>query len=132
MAVQSKEILDYTFTAENDLSTKQYHFVEVSGAWQIDVCDAATDRTIGVLYNEPAAGQAATIRMLGIALVISNGSAENIAAGNYVGPNAGGTAVLKGTADHSVAGIALAASTTSGAIIPVFLTPGAFWRSAAG
>lgn len=123
MTVQSKAVLDLSFTAEQDLSEKQYHFMELSGNWQVDTCDAATDKAIGVLQNKPTSLQAADVRILGVSLVVADGSGTNITAGSFVGPNSGGTAVAKGTANSIVAGIALAGATTSGAVIPVLLTP---------
>jgi hypothetical protein len=132
MATQSAAVLDQSFKAENDLSAKQYHLVELSAEGQVDVCDGATDRVLGALLNKPKADEAAAVRMLGVALVVSDGSSVNIGAGDYVGPNTSGKAVKKATADYSVAGIALAPSTADGTVIPVFLTPGAFFRTAAG
>ena len=55
-----------------------------------------------------------------------------IGSGCVIGPNASSVAVKKATADFNVAGIALDASTTSGAIIRILLLPGAFFRTAAG
>ena len=49
-----------------------------------------------------------------------------------LGPNSAGKAVKKATADYSVAGIALAASSADGTVIPVLLLPGAFFRTAGG
>lgn len=133
MTTQSAAVFDFTFKAAADQSTKQYYLVELSAANTVAVCDAATDRVIGVLMNKPAAaGQAADVRVLGIAPVVSDGSGTAIAAGDYVGPNTAGKAVKKATADYSVAGIALSASSADGTVIPVLLLPGAFFRTAAG
>jgi len=132
MATQSGFVFDHTFKAENSLTTKQYYFVEYSGVDQIDVCDAAADRVIGVLMNEPAANQAASVRILGIAPVVSDGSGTAISAGDYVGSSSGGKAVKKATADYSVAGMALDASSVDGKVIRVLLMPGAWFRSAGG
>jgi len=129
---QGPNIFDHSFKAENSLTTKQYYFVEYSGVDQIDVCDAAADRVIGVLMNEPAANQAATVRILGIAPVVSDGSGTAIVAGDYVGSNSSGKAVKKATADYSVAGMAMDASTTDGKVIRVLLFPGGWFRTAGG
>lgn len=133
MATQSASVLDLSFKAAADQSTKQYYLVELSAANTVAVCDAAADRVIGVLMNKPAAaGQAADVRILGVAPVVSDGSGTAIAAGDYVGPNSSGKAVKKATADYSVAGLALAASSADGTVIPVLLLPGAFFRTAGG
>jgi len=108
--------------AENDLSSKQYYFVELSGVDQVDVCDGATDKAIGVLQNKPTAGHAAQVRVLGVSKVVSDGSGTAIGVGDYVGTDANGKAVKK-SADHDfVAGIALDASSADGTIIRVLLT----------
>ena len=132
MATQSASVFDHSFKAENSLITKQYYFVEYTGVDQIDVCDAAADRVFGVLQNEPAAGQAAAVRILGISQVVSDGSGTAIVAGDYIGSNAAGKAVKKATADYSVAGIALDASSADGTVIRVLLTPGGWFRTAGG
>jgi hypothetical protein len=133
MATQSGAVFDHSFKAAADQSTKQYYFVELSAADTVAVCNAAADRAIGVLMNKPAAaGQAADVRILGIAPVVSDGSGTNIAVGDYVGPSSAGKAVKKATADYSVAGIALDASTADGVVIRVLLLPGAFFRTAGG
>lgn len=132
MATQSGVVFDMSCKAGADLSTKQGLFVELTAADTVNVCNAATDRPLGVLTNKPAAaGRAANVRVLGIAQVISDGT-TNIAVGDYVGPSSAGKAVKKATADYSVGGIALDASTADGVVIRVLLTPGAFFRSAAG
>jgi hypothetical protein len=133
MAIESNEVFDYgQMTANADLSAKQYYFVKVASATQVALCAAATDRALGVLRNKPKSGEAALVRVLGVAKVVSDGSVTAIAAGDYVGPNAAGKAVKKAIADYSVAGIALEASAADGAVISVLLIPGAFFRTAAG
>lgn len=125
-------IFDHSFKAGADLRTKQYYFVEYTAVDTVNVCNAAADRVMGVLLNEPNNNEAAAVRILGIASVISDGSGTAIAAGDYVGANCSGKAVKKATADYSVAGMALDASTTDGKVIRVLLYPGAFFRSAGG
>ena len=72
------------------------------------------------------------MRILGIAPVVSDGSGTAIAVGDYVGPSSAGKAIKKATADNSVAGIALDASSADGTVIRVLLLPGAFFRTAGG
>lgn len=118
--------------AENDLSAKQYYFVELSALDQVDVADAAADVVIGVLQNDPKAGEAAQVRVLGISKVVSDGSGTAIAVGDRIGTNASGKAVKKATADFGVSGIALDASSADGTIIRTLLTPVNTFRTLGG
>lgn len=63
--VNEKAIWTETFVAENDLSAKQYYGMEISGDRQVDLIDSATDRPVGVLLNEPEAGQEALVCIVG-------------------------------------------------------------------
>lgn len=134
MATQSGWGLDQSYKAAADYSAKQYFFMKLSTsvADTVVLCSAAADRVWGVLMNKPAAGQAADVRQLGTAPVVSDGSGTAIAAGDYVGPNSAGKAVKKATADYSVAGIAQDASSADGTVIRVFLLPGAVFRTLGG
>jgi len=112
-----------SFKAENDLSAKQYYLVEISAANQVDVCDGSTDIAIGVLLNEPTAGHAAQVGILGRFPVVSDGTTA-IAAGDNVGTDGSGKAVKKTTNNDWVIGRAMAASSADGTIIDVLLTGG--------
>lgn len=131
MATEGAYVYDESFPASADLSALQYNPVAL-GSTGIAAIAAATTRAVGVLQNKPLSGEAAEIRMLGTTKAVSDGSGTAIAAGDYVGPNASGVMVKKATADYNVAGMALDASTASGTVIRVFLTPGGFFRTAAG
>lgn len=116
-------VLDISFEAENDLSANQYYFVELgTGANQVDVCDDAGDRAIGVLQNKPKANKAAKVRVLGVSKVISGGA---ITKGDTVGTDASGTAVTKSADADLVAALALETVVTTGDVIEILLTPGA-------
>lgn len=132
MATKGGFVWQESFKAENDLSTKQYYAVEYSGVDQIDVIDAAADRAIGILMNKPKAGEAAEVCLLGKCQAITDGSGTSIGAGDYVGPNGSGKLVKKATADYSVIGIAMDASSADGTIIRVLLMPVNFFRTAGG
>jgi hypothetical protein len=131
MATQGSYVYDESFPASADLSALQFNAVSL-GSTGVAAIAAATTRAIGVLQNIPKSGEAATVRMLGTTKAVADGSGTAIAAGDYVGPNASGVMVKKATADFNVAGIALDASTAATTVIRVFLTPGAFFRTAAG
>jgi len=116
-------ILDITRKAEKDLSSQQYHFVEMGGAaGQVDVCDAVGDLVLGVLQNKPnAANKLCTIRVMGTTKVVCSGTVTEMA---RVGTSADGKCVVKSTAADLVAGIALEAGVV-GDIIEILLTPAA-------
>lgn len=122
MAAQQKDFMLSGFTAENDLSTKQFYLVEAGGsARTVDVCDSATDTVIGVLCNEPTAGQAAEVQVYGVAKVIYGGT---ISFGDRVGTTNAGKAVAKTADADKVCGLAMIAG-VDGDIGEILLTPGA-------
>lgn len=84
--------LKITLVAGADLSTHQYKFVEIGAGGVATVCNAVTDRPIGVLQNAPKEGQEAEVVVAGGTKVVSSG---NIAVGSLVGTNADGKAAVK-------------------------------------
>lgn len=116
---QQQYVLEKTFDAENNLSAKQYYFVELGGSDnQVDVCNASTDLAIGVLQNEPKQYEPANVRILGTTKVIASGS---ITKGQWVGPDGAGKAETKSTDKHLVRGIALETVTTDGDLLEILL-----------
>jgi len=89
------EIANYavriTLEAGEDLSTKQYRFVKISAGKAV-ACDNATDAPIGVLQNDPASGEEASIVVVGGTKIVSSAS---IAAGIKIGTNNAGKADAK-------------------------------------
>jgi len=79
-----------TYVAGEDLSAAQFKFVTLESDGQIDLADSAGENCVGVLLNDPASGNAATVVMSGKTLVKSGGT---IAAGASVATNAAGLAV---------------------------------------
>ena len=116
-------LFDRSYKAEQDLSNSQYRIVELSGTDQVDTCDNAADYPFGVLQNDPLAGEAATVRHLGVSKVVSDGTANGgISVGSPVGTDAQGRAVRKSANNDVVLGRALDASSVAGAIIRVLMT----------
>lgn len=77
--------------AGEDLSAKQFHFVELdNGDGTVKAVNAATDRPLGVLQNTPTAGQIAEICVVGGTKVEAAGTAS---VGQPVFANASGAAV---------------------------------------
>ena len=112
-------ILNKTFEAAADLSTKQYYYVKGTSTFnRVNVCTAATDIPIGVLQNKPdAAGKAAEVMIVGITKGSANGA---LSIGDLVGPSAdsqvdGKTAGTDTT--EYVTGQVLEAATAAGDII---------------
>ncbi len=113
------QVLDLPLTGGGAI-TKNY-FVEVSAANTVTACNGATDRVLGVcLQTVAASGDAAPIRVLGVAKVVASAA---ISAGAVVGTTATGTAVTKSSAGDLVVGVALEAAGAAGDIISVLLQP---------
>lgn len=84
-----------TLEAGADLSTKQYHFIKVTGAQTCNAITATTDKPVGVLQNKPAAvGRAATVNVDGITKMIAGGA---VPAGSPISFNAAGQAIVATT-----------------------------------
>jgi hypothetical protein len=64
--------VDKTFIALDDLSDKQYRFVHASGAGYVSLAVTTAGSVLGVLQNDPVAGEEAQVRMIGFTKVMSN------------------------------------------------------------
>ena len=95
MAVDMGSGISKTFTADGDLSAKQYHFVKQSTAGKVAICSGATDRPIGVLQNDPTDGQEAVVMIMGVSKVSAN---EALTLDWLIGTSA------DGQADRKIAG----------------------------
>jgi len=89
MAWSGEQIRIPGLKASADLTAKQFYFVELSGAGTVAVCNAATDKAIGVLQNAPDDGQPAEVCAIGITKVSSDGA---LTRGTLIGPSADGQA----------------------------------------
>ncbi len=121
---------DFSFPTDIDLSAAQYCFVVLGADGNLDLA-GANARAIGVLQNDPTAGQSGTVRLMGVskvtagaaitqgALVASNASGEAVA---YTAATANTTTgVISGS---QVLGIALEAAGAAGDFVAVALFPG--------
>lgn len=80
-----------TLVAGADLSAKQYHFVKIdNGTGNAVLVNGATDRPVGVLQNNPIAGQEAEVLIVGGTKVVAGGTAS---AGQPLFASASGNAV---------------------------------------
>jgi hypothetical protein len=93
-----------TLVAGEDLSGKQYYFVEVAADGDVELGDAVTDRVIGVLQNKPTAGQECEIMVTGVSKIRQ---AASINPGVAVGTDAAGLAAANATTTGIVKGIML-------------------------
>lgn len=108
--------------ATGDLSSSQYKLVKHgSTAGTVKVGALATDDCIGVLYNDPTSGQAAEIATMGIVAVLAEAS---VTAGTAVVCSTTGR--VKGgakSANNTVVGYALEASSSAGDLISILFAP---------
>jgi hypothetical protein len=108
-----------TFIAGEDLSSSQFKFVTLESDGKVDLADAAGENAIGVLINDPAADEAATVVMSGKVMVTSGGT---IAAGAQIQTDASGDA-LTAAAGDVVLGYALE-SAVDGQVFAIELIQG--------
>ena len=108
-----------TFIAGEDLSSAQFKFVTLESDGQVDLADAAGENCVGVLINDPAAAEAATVVMSGKVMVTAGGT---IAAGAAVATDAADDAVTASTG-NIVMGYATEAG-VDGQIIAIELIQG--------
>jgi len=85
-----------TFIAGEDLSSSQFKFVTLESDGKVDLADAAGENAIGVLINDPAADEAATVVVSGKVMVTSGGT---IAAGAQIQTDASGDALTAAAGD---------------------------------
>jgi len=75
--------------AGEDLTSGQYLFVTLETDDQLDLADAITDITYGVLQNNPDTGEAGTVKVSGETVVVSKTA---LAVNQFVGPATDGKA----------------------------------------
>lgn len=112
-----------TMTAGETLAAAQYKLVELATGSNntVEIVDGVNDMPIGIVTNNPASGEAATIIHAGITQAIAGGA---ITAGDLLKPTAAGkvqTATQAATDSYAVVGRALQAATGDGEIITVAL-----------
>jgi hypothetical protein len=108
-----------------DLSAKQYKPVKLaSTAGEVVAATAVTDMAIGILQNDPADGEVASIAGVGsVSLVVAGTSV--LAAGDFCTCNT--TGVTKTTTDNTaIVGRALTAAAASGDLITIQVLTGRY------
>ena len=114
--------LDITLAASADLSSYQYYFVELSANDTVSVCNALTDRPIGILQNKPAAaGRPAVVRVVGYSKVSSDAA---LTAGDLLGTSAdgqGATKVAGTNVTHYLCGQVIKGTTVAAQLAEAFI-----------
>jgi hypothetical protein len=128
MAFESSPVLDMCYTAGEDLSSYQYHFVKIHTDGTAMLLDGATEIADGVLQNAPIAGEGAVVRHLGISRVVANAALDEGAfvKPEYVSATDVGKAQAQTTTYLPVAGRVVGASGAKNDLASVLLLmPGA-------
>lgn len=81
MAWEGPVIKAPNLKAAENLGTYQYTFVKLGAVGTVEHIDAASDRPIGVLQNNPAAGEEAEVVVFGITKIKAN---EVLAVGDSI------------------------------------------------
>lgn len=118
MAYQNVSHHSVSLVAAGDLSAKQFCAIAVNSAGRAAIADA-DDQVIGIVQNNPAAGQAANVAYGGVSKAKLGGT---VAAGARVTSNASGEIIAAASAGDSVIGVALNGG-ASGEIISILVNP---------
>ena len=122
-----RDVLCFSFEAGEDLSAAQYHFVKLTTTGTIEVCDAVTDKPIGVLQDNPPSGSPGSVMIFGISKIRVEEAAtgQAVAVADSIGTGAKGRADKKviGNTTHWVVGqaLTLAASVASPRLVSIAL-----------
>lgn len=116
-AITTPAVIYSGFKASATLAAKQYYIVKAaSTAGEVIVGAAGTDALMGVVYNDPAAGEAADIAVGGVVKVAGEAS---VSVGDWVTSSSTGRAKTTTTDGNVVIGHALDATSNAGDIIRV-------------
>lgn len=132
MAAEGGRYYDESFVASTGLTTNQFYIVRSTSKDGVLLCTGSSmgaARARGVLQNNPASGEAATVRLWGKTKVVAGGS---ITIEDPITASTAGTALSATTTGALVCGFANEASTAAGSIIEVFWTGPAFIYNSAG
>ena len=121
MAYEGPQIRIPGLTASASLTTKQYYFVKMSGEKTVTVCAATTDKPIGVLQNNPASGEEATVCAIGVTKV--SGDAD-LNYGDSIGTSADGEAAAYTASDTTkyIVGQVIEGNTAAHGLVTAFVS----------
>jgi len=114
-------------TATSTLAASQYKVVQLSStAGQVKLATSGTSKIIGIVQNDPAAGEAADVAFLG---VVKGAAETSVAVGDKVTSSSTGRLKTTTTDGDVILGTALEASDTAGDIIRIVAVPGLFYAA---
>jgi len=117
-------ILSKTYTAAADYSTTgQYRFVYLSSANTVTL-SGASGAVLGILQNNPAAGEDANVMLMGISRLSMSAAVAVMA---RLESAANGQGVTTTTDTDNVAAIVLEAADNANEQVKVLLTPGCMY-----
>lgn len=119
-----KPLWHQSFPAGADLSdaANQFKFVELGADGRVTVCNAATDKPVGVLQSLGAENEQVVVMMMGVSKVQADGAIANI--NTPIGTSADGQAAAKtvGTdTTHYVVGFNMEAAGAAGNLIACYI-----------
>lgn len=59
--MRNNTLFTFSYEANEDLSSHQFKFVKLASNGKIDACDTAKERALGVLQNNPKAGEVGNV-----------------------------------------------------------------------
>jgi hypothetical protein len=110
--------ITFTAVAGADLSAKQFHFVKVSAANQVNTCGDG-EAGVGVLLNKPKSGEPALVQIGGLSKVVVG---AGLTAGARVMSSSAGKA-LTATTGKNVLAVLTQTGTGDGSIVECVLSP---------
>lgn len=117
MAVSGSNFIDYSAEAAETLAASQYKVGKLNSTGLIAVSVAATTGQ-GIIQNDAAAGETGLLRLLGISKAVA---AASVTVGALVGSNTTGQVAIVSSANNTVIGRALTASTNAGDLITIMI-----------
>jgi len=127
MAIE-QAVWDRSFIASTtETRMTQWSIVKRGTEGTITLCVSATGSSagaaVGILQNDPANGEAAIVRVIGLSKAIAGAA---LAVGEFFQCSTGGTCAAAATSQGMVLGQVESASTAAAQIISVWLSPRTF------
>ena len=108
-------------TAQSDLSAKQYHAVILATtARKVKIASAATQQVLGILQNDPVAGEPASVVAAGMTKAYSGAA---VVAGTLLTSNSTGQLITSTTANNKIVGRAITAASGTAVLFELFCAP---------
>lgn len=123
--------IDITYLAGESLADQQYRFVHLADDNTVDMMDSATEYPVGILQNNPASGEMAVVRVIGISKLVMNAAVAvgALLKAEYVGATDNGKGDAADTAKDNLRGLCLKASGAEDDIGAVLLITGTHYAT---